>query len=723
MVNIEVRQNGIFKLGYPYNSKVDDYFQSLNASFIKNYGLQLDTIQEINDYKHKSLEFDREIHEFVLELSSFIIGYDDQCRVLIDTFDKDIKKESELKKRLDGMLLTKGLNDQEFSFIIDTVERLRTEATTIEEFITYFNSQLLSSPYSYNESYIGETESTILLLRDLISQNDRTFEHYKATLFDHVDEMVEIKTRISEKNFIATSLRTIYEEWKKRPEQHYVDLVENFTVDYDQHWTYGTSMMYGQLLKEGDASTEIYNSIASRWQQSLFKRYDLTLELEMKEYSLGWLRDHPQFEAGEFSYAIERHKVVNLRRDIEVVEQLINDKKRAVSITLPQIKEDNYYKYRELVLARRHYHHDNYTVDQNIMDTYNSQIATLLPDYEYTTSKFSQSTYWQYYSDWEQHTELLVELRRQLVKSENAIRYEFVRNTEDNVAALEKLEFYNQELILNQDELSALIKMKERIEIENNVSSEAMSRLTQELYIVDASIKQTRQSYDSVFNTRLPFFTQELTEPNVDSVIINIIKGYHSDYLYKKYTYFTEYKSHIGWYTKEVRDNLELHYSNILSLIKNQLRFAWDREFNHPILDHRRVVVYQKYVDEETKLLYGMANKYLLDSKYDVATLDSINKQKEIVKSIFISLIEIATTVNKDILIFTNMFDYEDTLTFTITNNNETCNNMLNTFNAILDDITVFLFNKNLEFKTFEHSIKDMERIDQVWLDMEKNYV
>ena len=49
--------------------------------------------------------------------------------------------------------------------------------------------------------------------------------------------------------------------------------------------------------------------------------------------------------------------------------------------------------------------------------------------------------------------------------------------------------------------------------------------------------------------------------------------------------------------------------------------------------------------------------------------------------------------------------------------------NVLETFFDILDDIVTFTYNKNIEFKVFEKSVAEMEKIDQVWLDMEKRYV
>jgi len=85
--------------------------------------------------------------------------------------------------------------------------------------------------------------------------------------------------------------------------------------------------------------------------------------------------------------------------------------------------------------------------------------------------------------------------------------------------------------------------------------------------------------------------------------------------------------------------------------------------------------------------------------------------------------VEIAFDINENITLVSNMFDYDEVLEFTISDGNENIENVIETFDTIINDIVTFAYNKNIEFKVFEESVDKLEKIDQVWLDMEKSYV
>lgn len=724
MIKIEVRQNEKFELGFPYNSSVDSYFQNLSVDYIKNYGLDESSVIEINNHKNKTLQFDKDLHEFIFKLSAFIVGFETTGQILIDEFDELISVRDELKTKLKKMSKDQHNANDEYDFVLSNIEKLQNDIDKVIDFIQYYQGQVIDDTYTYNDTYIEDTESELALIEDIITQNETDFEYYHNTLKTHIQSMVVIKDELLNRNFVETSLRLIYEEWQKRHEEYYQNLVTYFADEYNQYWTYGSSLMFGQKLNEERASTTVYKSIADRWQQSLFKKFNFTIEKEIKEYSLQWLDNNPTFEPDDFMYSIAHKKVEILKREILLVEQIIINKKQALRSVIPYEKEQNYFRYREIVLARRKYKIDNVggIIDQTVIDDYDNQLLNLLSDYDFVVSKYSQPTYWDFYADWEMYTELLTDLNRQLDKAERTIIRDFRKDTPNNEEFLRKIEFYTNEKIDLEKKLDELVEMKEKLEIENNLSNDALSLLSSRLYENTTLITQKRNEYILFFDERIPFFTQHITESELDGIVELLDGNYFRDFD-EGYNDFLNYTCGVEWYSEIDRDNLKIHYGKMMEIIENNIQTEWNREFSHQILDTKKIDIYDYYLDKEVRLLYALVNKHLLEGKYDNGFIQSINTQSVKVKEIFSTFVEIAFDIEMNITVKTNAFDYDDTFEFTISDGNETKENVLKTFFDILDGIVTFAYNKNIEFKVFEKSVDEMEKIDQVWLDMEKRYV
>lgn len=724
MIKIEVRENKIFELGYPYNSSVDSYFKSLTTDFIKNYGLDNATVLEINNHKNTTLTFDRKLHDLAISLSAFIVEFENNGQGLIDTFNTLIEKRDELQNTKDTMLVSKTNAEEEYTFIISNIDQLNSDIEKVNEFITYYQGQVFDDSYSYSDTYITDTQNSLLLLTDIISQNEVNFEYYKNTLYTHINSFVLIKDSLRNYSFIATTLRSMYEEWQKRPELFYQNLVNYFTDQYNQYWTYGSSLMYGEKLEEDTASTIIFNSIASRWQETLFKRYHFSIDKEVKEYSLTWLSNHTSFEEEEFLYAIESKKVEIYTRELILLEQMVNDKRTAVRSVIPYDKEQNYYRYREYVLDKIKYLYMtvNTTIDQSIIDNYDLQISNLQSDYDYVVTKFSQVTYWKYKAEFEMYTELVTEIQRNLDNSERAISREFKKSESDSTVILEKIAFYESEKSTLQLKLDDLTTIREKLEIENALRNDEITIIDSNYYENETLIQQKRNEYVLFFNNRIQFFMKDTSISENENIIILLEGGYFND-LDETYNIFENYSHDVEWYSVEDRTKLKLLYSNILNIIKTNFLSEWDSEFSSSILDTKKITFYEYYFDKELRLFYALINKHILDGVYNSVLFTTINTQLIKVKNIFLTYVNIAFNIKSNISVITNLFDYTDKLEFTISEGNEEKENVIDTFNTIVNDILTFSYNKNIEFKVLEDSVDKQEKIDQIWLDMEKKYV
>lgn len=724
MIKIEVRENKVFEIGYPYNSSVDSYFQSLTEDFIKNYGLDSDTVTEINNHKNNTLSFDRKLHDFIISLSTFMVEFENNGQVLINVFEELIEKRKELELTKKTLNSEKENSEKEYNFILDNIQQLNSDIEKVEEFINYYNSQIYDDSYSYSDNYVNDTQNAIILLEDIIQQNESEFDYYKNTLYEHIISYVSIRSFLKDYTFTATTLRSMYEEWQRRPELFYQNLVNYFEDEYNQYWTYGSSLIYGEKLKDENASKIIFKKIASRWQETLFKRYHFAIEKEVKEYSLNWLDNHTSFDEKEFFYAIESKKVEIFTRELYEVEQLVIDKRQAVKNVIPYEKEQNYYKYREYVLAKRKYLYQNVNIelDQNIIDEYDSQITSLQGDYDFVINKFSQPTYWEYYSEFEMYTELVTDLKLKLSRSEQAISREYTKleNNDNNI--LDKIAFYTSEKEDLEAQLIDLHQMREKLEIENNIRNDEITLNSSRFYENESLILDKRNEYEVLFNERLQFFMYD-SEINENENIIFLLEGNFFNELDSLYENFKNYSVDVEWYSYEDREKLILFYENLLTLIKENFEIAWNKEFSQNILNTKKINVYEYYFDKELRKLYAMINKHLLDGVYDSMFITLINEQSNKVRSIFMIYVEIAFDINENITLVSNMFDYDEVLEFTISDGNENIENVIETFDTIINDIVTFAYNKNIEFKVFEESVDKLEKIDQVWLDMEKSYV
>lgn len=724
VIKIEVRNNGIFSPGYPYNHEIDDYFKNLTPEFIKTYGLEDKTVLSINEHKNKTQQFDKKIHDIILKLSAFMIDFDKVGVPLINEYDRLVMVREELLKLKEEF--EKKVNEitENFEFSDNTIKKLKEDITHIDEMIMYYDSQIVDVHVVNTDNFIEECMHAIETLNDGLLDNEGDYIHYETEIKKYITQLVDVKISVNNKSFPATVIRTMYEEWKKRPEPYFRNLVQWFKSEYENHWTYGESLMYGETLELETALIGIYNDVSDKWQSTVFKKYNFVIDKEIKTYSIKLLHDNVDISNDEFTYRVESKKSEILRKTILEVEGIFNGFLSDIRDVVPINKEQNFNKYKELVLEKiRYLIFNNQTgTDQSVISTFDSKINTLYADYVYVTTRHSEPLYWELLAKKDMYYELLSDLKHQLEKSRMIVSGGYVKNTITDQNILNRLEFYRIEKINLEKKIQELIRIKTEFEFERNRFGDEFQIITSKLIDNASNISRVSSEYILFFNDRISFFTQNISVTENDG-IIDMMKGVFFKDLRNEFNQFIQYNSPILWFDIGSRDKLKQLYSRLMDIIEKNMRIEWDREFSHKILNIKKYDVYEYYINREVLKMFAEINKFLMDSEYiigyDIVIMNRIND----IKVIFDEYLNIAMDIKKNIKLHTNLFNYNDVIEFKISDGEEDYNNITETYLNILYDIHSFVYNKNIEYKNFDNMVENNKKIDQVWFDLEKRYV
>ncbi len=724
MINIDIRPNGTFQMGYPYNSSVDLYFENLSDDFINNYVLDAETIKKINNYKKSVLDFDKYLHDFIIKVSAFIISFKNEGQIKLDTYKTMYIELSELKETI--VSLTKKYSDSnaELTFLRNTMDNINSDIFKINELILHYESQISVSVYTYSSNYIQDTQTTLLLLEEGIDTNNKENEYYITVLNQKINMWLDTKNVISQYTYDQITLRELYALWLKRDEEYYVKLVEYFKDEYDTTWTYGQSIMFEQQLKVIKTYEDVVTDVVAKKQETLFKGYRFEIDKILKEYSISWLNTSVKFDEGEFTKAITQKKVEIIKNKIINLEPLILNFKRNINSIFSVKQKNNYYNYIELIQEKRKYIYTNInnTLDQEIINNFDTTLEQFEQDYNFVKQKMLQPTYWNYLYNLNIHQALLLELQRELTLVEALIISEFKKDVGSNSEIYKKINYYTTEynrLNVVKDDLNEKI--------------DSILLLTNG-YIDELSLKQLKQSelknllhdkeenYTKYFDSRLTFFTQNIIKTENDGIVDLIDDVFMVD-INDRLEILKSYKSDIIWFEPDDKNKLFVYYETIIINIKNYLKVQWDREFNDNINISKKFEVYDVYLKQLLRVTYASINKYLMSHLYsdDINSIISLKIDK--LNETFKILLDVAFKLSVDIEINFNIFDYNDLYKFNISHGIETKENIITTFEKMMNTIKIYVYEKNLEFKIKQSNFDTFLKIDKVWIDMEKKYV
>ena len=364
----------------------------------------------------------------------------------------------------------------------------------------------------------------------------------------------------------------------------------------------------------------------------------------------------------------------------------------------------------------------NGTIDSQILDDFDNQLNILKADHLFVSTRLSQKTYWQVKADLERYHELLIDLQRQLDKTNLAISRNFKRDNVDNSEVLNKIAMYENEKKSFESKIFELQTLKNKLELDINAFKDEMTLIESRIYenksLSDEKVKQ----YSIFFNERIPFFTQNITISKNEG-IAEVLDGKFYRMFDKSYESFVEYNSNIEWFNKNDRKKLKVMYAKLLSFIEKNMHEQWNKEFNHEILNIEKIKFYKYYFTNNLKTLFATINKHIITEKYSKDIIDVVKIMVEKIKNIFEIYLDIAYTLKENIEVMTNIYDYNEVYVFNISTGEETMSNIKETFYSILEGIVSYTYTKNIEYKNVETQITDKAKIDQLWLDMEKKYV
>lgn len=726
MINIETRQNGKFKPGYPYNTTVDTYFKSLSTDFINNYGLPNIEINAINDHKNTVFNFDIELHEFIVRLSAFIHSFEQEGQVIIDDYDKLKTSYEELKNKVDRLSGNTTKTQDEFNFLSKNLSDITYDLEQINDMILFYQSQLIDESYTYSDSYISDAETRLVIINDNIDQTISDELYYENIVYAKTQEYCDSLDMLTPYgDYKAISIRNNFELWQQRSETYYKLLIEYFSDEYNIYWTYGKSLMYGEKFSISEGKKTELESVYEMWKQSLIKKYNFTLEKKIKEYSLNWLQNRLTFDMIDFTKAIEYEKKFVLKNLIIDVESIVIEKTQALRTVIPYNKEKNYFKYMEIVQLKREHIYKNIVTkefDTQLLMEYDDQILLCESDYLYVRNKLNQPTYWNYFYDLERYTKLVNELKNWFDIVSLTITNNFKKNLGSNVETYNKIDFYTNEQDLMLKKIEELKLMKDKLEIELSTMKDELTITKSKMFEIDGEIQKKILEYSIYFTNRISFFIQNFIKTERDG-IADLIDGNFYNELNKKFDIIKNYKSNVIWWDETDKKKLFEYYSFVLSYINLNIISEWEKEFSHEILANKKVGYYEYYVDRKITSIYAEIHKFVFDEKYNEIFEYDITKKLLTIKETITELVNNAFIVSTDIEINPDIFDYDDKFKFMISNGIETKENIIETINGFIDNILSYIRNKNLSFKFIEVEIDNTEKINSIWNDMEKKYV
>lgn len=725
MVNIETRQNGKFELGFPYNSTVDEYFKLLSEDFIINYGLSNIDVQKINDHKNATFHFDKELHEFVLKLSAFVKGFETEGQIIINEYDELKEKYTTLKEKVDKVSGNSTHSKNEYEYVSDNIDGMRSDLEKVNEMILFYQSQLIDETFVYTEEYIEDTENRLQTIDTVIETNNNEETHYENSIKLKIQDYVDEKVRIVEYGgFKETSLRAHYEAWLVRKETYYSVLVDYFKDEYESYWTYGSSLMYGQKLDEINAKEQVVKNVYELWKQTLVKKYEFQFEKLLRTYSLAWLQERTTFELLDFTSAVEFERKKLLELELPKIERLVADKTHALRSVVSYPKEQNYFRYIELVqLKRQHvYNNINDHISQDILDDYDRQMNDLESDYEYVKAKMNQRTYWEYYYDLERHQTLLDEVKRWYDIVLMAIARNFQKELGSNEETYKKIDFYSNEQKDIERKISELIILKDDLEIELNSTNDELTLAKSKMFEAQQLMGEKINEYGIYFTERIPFFTQNVGVTEKDG-IANLLDGNFYRGLDDVFNDLKSYEHNVVWWNKGDKNKLFGYYETSLDRISKSLESEWEQEFGHEILSHKKFEYYTYYLEKFTTSIYAEIHKFVLDKEYNETILENVTVKLGNIRNKFVELVEFGFNTNQDVEFNPDIFDYEDKFKFLISEGLETKDDIIVTFDGFIENVKSYVYEKNMMYKKADSEVSDIEKIDSIWNDMEKKYV
>lgn len=725
MIKVEIRQNEKFKIGYPYHSSVDEYFQNLSDGFIKNYGLDDKVVLKINDHKNKTQQFDQKLHESLQTLSKFVFEFEKTGKKLISDYDELFgKKMSLIAKKDDNLKKYSSLTD-EFDFVTNSIKIIDVDVLKVEDFIKYYQSQLVDDRLVYSTNYIDETIDSLIALENLVEKNRNNIDFYTVQLNSSIENLSQARIEMKDYDFKNIVIRDLYEEWSKRKEPYYISLTELYRSRYEDVWTYGSSMIYGEKDKTEKSTKKVVDDVVNKIQESLVKLYNTNIEITLKQYSLDWLQGRTKFEDEEFIYVMGNKKVELLKKEIEAAENIFEQNKDKLRRFVRFNEEQDYFKYRELVMEKEKYfymHKDNH--DEAILLDFDVRLKEFEVNYFHIVDVMTREKYWQLFYDYTMYQELIVELNRQLIVAEQSVSRKFVSSNIDNSETMRMIDFYLAEKHELVSKKGGLLEFKVELETEKKANEYNRLLIEADILEIEKEMLVVVKLYEDFFNKRKEYFLMysDMEDDELDS-IVRLTTGVFKNYLTDLYDAFINYSSDVYWYDTNDRNNLISYYSYCLEKIKYLLNEQWRIEFSTPVNNLNRIVYFDNYFDREIRVFYAHINKCIITGVYQENLNEELVDMMIKLKSIFVEYVEIAFELQKDISVISDIFDYNKKHTFTITKGNENLQDVVKTVNTMLDKFLIFANEKNEEFKIGREKIEKIDKVNLIWLDMEKKYV
>lgn len=721
MLNIETRQNDKFVVGYPYNHAVDSIFEPLNADLISAYNLNQDEINEINDYKNRIYIFDDKLHKFLFELSAFVMSFDSTGLEYQKEYDTlkiaRIKLEDDidiLKEKYTNLL-------NEFNFISDSINVIGNDNEKLKEIIQFYKNKIVAVGNTFDITYISNLTNDISIVTNTIHDTILQLDYHKTEVLDKtITDYLQYVSYISKYSFSEINIRSLYEAWiSDGNSSYYTNLINYFKDEYESAWTYGSSLIFSENLEHVDANKIVMTQASEYIGSLILKRNMFEIELDVKEIVQNFVTTHTTYKDSDLDKLIhvEKRKALEIRV-MNILNEL-NKEKTNLRLIVSKKQEQDYFMYQELIIEKRRYIYSNINMlDSQELEKIDNQISALEVNYSNVKVRFESSLYWHHYCLVDALNMAYNEILKERKSIENWFNSTPISLNKDESTEIEnKISFYEDELTTSNDKLLEMIQIRDKLDVEVNLIKDDMTLINSILF-ENIQIKNTlSNTYTNNFIERLAFFTQDINDSVSSSVFVLLDNNFYRD-LHKQYDSLKNYTSNISLINVDLSNMLFTYYENVLNKIYICLEKQWKIEFDHEILSHKKYDYYKEYFDSKLRMFYATIHNFFNIRSYSTTIYVELKNESDKIEEIFDVYLSLAFVTKKDIEVNTDIYNYDNSLLFVISEGIETKENVISTFETFISNVLLFVYNSNEKFKVDIENKEQIEDINLLWDDM-----
>ena len=661
MIRIQVRDNKVFHIGYPYNNDWDKLFETLNIA--EYYKITEAELQSINAYKNKLLDFDKNLYETLNLIDKELLFFDNirnkitEYDELLTKYNKNKELSTKLNKEIQSLRNYKDLYDE-------AKNDLLSDISEIDNIISDYEIKL------------GKTEETLDFnkeeLIEIVSKKHKEIGILYEDLEKVSKDLEEAYKLLNETDYEAIILKEYMDEWVKKPEvyRYYIDL---FKDEYYKFWTYGKALLFDEQMKNIKAKESLLSEIIDRLMEKINEK--LRFEAIIKAI------DKDNLTKKEFYTEMKLYYNQKVDELITEITELKSKLKRFINVKhIGKFKELVRLKYKDSMFGKQ------------IITKYDDEIEQYRSEYKVYFKQITNNNYKQTEAYIKLDEKIKDYLSLQVEKLINNISIS-VTSKESNKKEIEqKIAFWEEK---KNESKQKLIKINDKLdEYDRQIGaiSNQIDLLKEENSKLKVQLEALSNYYFDIFNQKLSLFSNK---NDINEQIIDIFEYKIKQYLTEDYEYLL--KKDVLYIDKEAKKLLFEYYNDQIKSINEAFLDLLKQYLSQNIAYKIKVEYLKVYLNEKIKEFYALINYFYYQKEVNLDKIYAI-KDQIVVKSNEYFALKDTIKLPLDYKDYENMLDFNK-----------------KTLNIHLDKLIISLKMLESEIIREKNSFISFEEIERFW--------